>query len=477
MTEKKSQIPQEASQINPAAKPQVTKGGINNVVTMPIHSLIADKDYPSGIREWMQTAPAELKFPVLVVAASMLSVYLTRVRLQYVYDNDGERSAIVLQVIVEGEQSSGKSFARYIMRTLMRPFIERDREMRAKEQEYAAMKRRQGKKDGKLPPEPKTDVTIFPETVSVTMFIKRCDASVKLFGVPKTHFEFADEISAIVQSAKRQFSDLSQIIKTAYDLGSVYGQDYVSESSYSAVVDALLSFVFCGTRSAVSRYMNKAAIEGGSVTRTIFCALDSNPPQFSALNDSQKASLETTLEKLMALCYNSDGTMHKEIELDMSWLDKTIVKWCDECRKEVVRTMSKSMDVFYKRSSVSAFRVAALMQMLYQVEGKKDEKEIHRLVKQTYLSCADRILNNMLQRWGKSFEDISAEGDGEPYHTIDYFSELPMEFSRKFLEEFLKQKGLRTPVRNIICNWRRWGWVEKYQKGEDKNIFRKTGKK
>lgn len=146
MTEKKSQIPQEASQINPAAKPQATKGGINNVVTMPIHLLIADKDYPSGIREWMQTAPAELKFPVLVVAASMLSVYLTRVRLQYVYDNDGERSAIVLQVIVEGEQSSGKSFARYIMRTLMRPFIERDREMRAKEQEYAAMKRRQGKR-------------------------------------------------------------------------------------------------------------------------------------------------------------------------------------------------------------------------------------------------------------------------------------------------------------------------------------------
>ncbi len=77
----------------------------------------------------------------------MLSVYLTRVRIQYVYDNQGEKSAIVLQVIVEGEQSSGKSFARYIMRTLMKPFIERDSEMRAKEQEYAALKRRQGKKD------------------------------------------------------------------------------------------------------------------------------------------------------------------------------------------------------------------------------------------------------------------------------------------------------------------------------------------
>ena len=196
------------------AKPEDTKGGINNKVSsgltgtklaeqaeeneeMPMHHLIADKDYPSGIREWMITSPSDLKYPTLVVAAAMLSVYLTRVRIQYVYDNQGEKSAIVLQVIVEGEQSSGKSFARYIMRTLMKPFIERDSEMRAKEQEYAALKRRQGKKDGKLPPEPKTDITILPETVSLTMFIKRCDAAVKLYGAPKTLFEFASEIESV----------------------------------------------------------------------------------------------------------------------------------------------------------------------------------------------------------------------------------------------------------------------------------------
>ena len=111
--------PQEASQTNPVAKPEDTKGGINNKVSsgligkklaeqaeeneeMPMHHLIADKDYPSGIREWMITSPSDLKYPTLVVAAAMLSVYLTRVRIQYVYDNQGEKSAIVLQVIVEG---------------------------------------------------------------------------------------------------------------------------------------------------------------------------------------------------------------------------------------------------------------------------------------------------------------------------------------------------------------------------------------
>ena len=107
--------PQEASRTNPVAKPEDTKGGINNKVSsgligkklaeqaeeneeMPMHHLIADKDYPSGIREWMITSPSDLKYPTLVVAAAMLSVYLTRVRIQYVYDNQGEKSAIVLQV-------------------------------------------------------------------------------------------------------------------------------------------------------------------------------------------------------------------------------------------------------------------------------------------------------------------------------------------------------------------------------------------
>ena len=85
----------------------------------------------------------------------------------------------------------------------------------------------------------------------------------------------------------------------------------------------------------------------------------------------QRKELENTLDKLFGLCYEEDGKFHQEIEEDMSWLYKTVVKWCNDCRQQVVKTMSKSMDVFYKRSSVSAFRIAALMQVLYKVEGEE----------------------------------------------------------------------------------------------------------
>ena len=452
-----------------------------NKVLSPLDKLRLpkDKDLPPVIREIVTNAPSNRKIPAFVASLSPLCALCPRVRLKYFYDT--RPSALLLQVLIEGAQSSGKSFAADIESLIMDKTLKaHDKAMRRIEQEYREKKKRR-KANEKLEEEPKTTIRVVPPTISKTVLTKRADMFERVLGDTMSFWMFAEELAQVTDAGKNGYSNLRTLMRTAYDLGSLFGIDFASDNSYSAIVDINICSMFCATPAAIDEYYDRKAIEGGNITRCIVCKMDDSLGEegaiFTAYSAEQQAVIDSTLQKLMDMTYDGDGELQPVVELDMSWLDKTIVKWCDECRKEVVRTMSKSMDVFYKRSSVSAFRIAALMQMLYQVEGKKNEKEIHRLVKQTYLSCADRILNNMLQRWGKSFEDISAEGDGEPYHTIDYFSELPMEFSRKFLEEFLKQKGLRTPVRNIICNWRRWGWVEKYQKGEDKNIFRKTGKK
>lgn len=127
-------------------KPKEVADNMNNedVPQPELNPLIRDKDYPAGVREWMMTAPAELKFATLAVASAMLAVYATRLRLNYVYDNS--LSAILLHVLVCGEQSSGKSFARYLMTYLMAPLQKRDAEQRSVEQKYAELKRRQGKR-------------------------------------------------------------------------------------------------------------------------------------------------------------------------------------------------------------------------------------------------------------------------------------------------------------------------------------------
>lgn len=105
----------------------------------------------------------------------------------------------------------------------------------------------------------------------------------------------------------------------------------------------------------------------------------------------------------------------------MSWMDKTVVKWVQEKGKEASLSGSQALDVFRKRSSVSAFRIAALCQYLYQLSpeynsGKMDGETIHKLVRKIYLYMAEYILESMLTRWGKRFEELNTKREAEQKH-------------------------------------------------------------
>lgn len=441
----------------------------NNLMAwqMGKRKLPAAKDLPPIFRELVANAPQQLKTLVFVTATPAIGTYATRLRLQYVYDQ--MPSACLLQVIVCGDQSSGKSFARYVQQLIMDRLLQRDNEQRREEQKYNELKRRQGKKDGKLPPEPKTDIVNLPPSVSITMLMKRADAPVVKYGAPKTLFMFADELSTITQSNKRAFADLKQIMKTAYDLGSMYGQDYLSEVSYSTVVDVMLNSLFCGTPAAVDRYMDKAAIEGGNITRTIFCPLESHigdlPPTLKPLTADQKQAINHTIDQLMGATYLDEKTLQHEVRLDTRWLDKEVEKWCSDRRCDAIKSCSKAIDVFYKRSSVSAFRIAGLCQYLYQLEGKKTEADIRKLVKHIYLAMADYILNNMVNKWGAAYEDINADHEPATYRPNQVYDSLPQDFTRDLLKATLQRLGKLSPVKAVIYRWQKLGWIKKT--GED----------
>lgn len=430
-----------------------------------------DRDLPPVMRELVTNAPPALKVQVFVASTPALGTYAPRLRLQYVYDQSP--SACLLQVIVCGLQSAGKSFARYVERVIMAPLMRRDEEQRREEQNYNELKRRQGTKDGKLPPEPKTDIVCLPPSVSITMLMKRADAPVVKYGAPKTLFMFADELSTITQSNKRAFADLKQIMKTAYDLGSMYGQDYLSETSYSTVVDVMLNCLFCGTPAAVTRYMDKAAIEGGNITRTILCSLESHigdePPTMKPLTTAQQEVIDHTLEQLMAATYRDAQSMQPEVRLDTQWLDRDVEKWCAARRQDAIKSCSRAIDVFYKRSSVSAFRIAALCQYLYQLEGMKGERDMRKCVRQIYLFMADYILSGMVGKWGNDYEQIQTEQVADRYHPSLLYENLPPEFSRDLLNATLQRLGQKTPAKVIVCRWGKLGWIEKLSK----NHFRK----
>lgn len=434
----------------------------------PIISLPKDKDLPPVFRELVSNAPDNFKMATFIACCAPLGCLATRLRFFYPFDQGP--MACLLQTIICSEQSGGKSFARNVENTIMAKQKARDNDQRRQEQAYRELKQTASKTD-KLPDPPKTSVICCPVSISIAQLIKRADAPVRLFGTPLTLWTFTEELATATETNKRAFSNIKSIMRTAYDLGSEYGVDYLSDNSYSATVDILYNTMFCTTPSALDEYMDKKAVEGGNVTRTIVYDLGSQlgdeAPIFARLTPKQQSVIERTIDQIMADTYNEDGGVQPEKYIDMSWLEKTVREWCAQKNLEAVKSGSTALGVFFKRSSVSAFRIAALCQYLY---GMEDTRAVRKKVTQIYLAMAEQILSGMLDKWGRRFEDLQAKRiELTSNARLPLFDQLPETFSRELLRETIKRLELTTPDWVFLSKWNAKALIKK----EDKNIFKK----
>ena len=378
-------------------------------------ALPKDKWLPLIFRELMRNAPEPYKVATFFAAATCLSCVATRIRVYYPYDGLNEH-ALLLQTIISGEQSSGKSFVRNnIEKVIMAHLRRRDEEQRQQEQAYREMKQTASKAE-KLPSPPRTVIRTCPISISIAQLIKRADAPQRYFGTPLTLWSFTDELSAAVESNKRAFSNIKTIARTSYDLHSTYGVDYLSDNAYSATVDILQCSLYLSTPSALDDYADKSFIEGGGITRTILVPLSDvigeEAPLFKTLTTEQQAAIDATLQRMDADVFSeTTGTIQPELFIDMEWLFPTVRAWCNEQNRQILRSGSRAHNTFFKRSSVSAFRIATLCAYLYGLEkgSQRLSMKHHRRVKQIYLFAAQYILDSMFRKWGKRYEALTQQ--------------------------------------------------------------------
>ena len=430
-------------------------------------SLIKDNDLPEIIRQVVGNAPKSRKTAAFIATIAPLCAMSSRVRLHYYYDS--RPSALLLQVLIEGPQSSGKSFAADIESLIMDDTLKaRDKAMRRLEQEYRDKKKRR-KANEKLEEEPETTIRVVPPTISKTVLTKRADMYERVFGDTLTFWMFAEELAQVTDAGKNGYSNLRTIMRTAYDLGSQFGIDFASDNSYSAIVDINICSMFCATPSAIDDYFDKKAIEGGNITRTILCRLDESIGEdgaiFTPYTPEQKAHIDRMLKRLMDETYDNDGGLMPVVNLDTAWLDKTVCAWVRSKGEEASLSGNRALDVFRKRSSVSAFRVASLCQYLYELEGKLSTQVIQKRVRQIYLYMADYILDGMMARWGKRFEELNTKRDREnkPGPKTVLFDLLTETFNRDQLRAMIEQQGMTTPVKVFVCQWKKMRVIEEVE--------------
>ena len=303
------------------------------------------------------------------------------------------------------------------------------------------------------------------------MLVKRADSHERVLGDVLTFWMFSEELAQVTDAGKQGYSNLRTIMRSAWDLGSLFGLDFASDNSYSAIADINICAMFCATPSAVDRYMDNESIEGGNITRIIPCQLNdelgADGAIFRPYTGEQLQVVGMTLQQIMDDTYDARGNLRPVLPLDTSWIDGEVVRWCREKGRESLKCASKAIDTFRKRSSVSAFRTMALCYYLYRKEGL-DEATAQRRCRKIYRWMADYTLDGLLHRWGNRFEVLQAKREegvspGEP-NRPRLIDRLDKEFTRDQLRALMSEFKVSSPDRVLVSQWKTNRWIEQIEK-------------
>lgn len=408
-------------------------------------------DLPPAVRVFWDTAPEQFKVPAILTAIDCYCALGTRLRAMYVYD-PLEPHALLIQLLVLGEPGSGKSFTRPIVKQLLRPLKLKDLEQKRIEQAYADLKKTASKSKS-LPEEPITCCRNL-QTITRAKLVKRADMFIRKYGEPLAFFFFNEELATMTESNKRAFADLNTMDRLAYDLGSEFGSDTLSDASYNADVDIIYCSLFCGTDNALNEYINKRAIEGGNCTRKVLTRIDEDvlgedAPMFRQQTTEERTIVQKTIQQLMDETYTDEDILQPTHLVEMDWINNAVRRWCGEQRSIVIKTGSRAHNCFYKRSSVSAWRMATL---LYHLWGE-DETARGKVIK-FYRYMAQYILDGLLTQWGKSYDQMHKHDDDDDSQKVSLYDQMPERFSRDQLNEMCVKQGL-SPGRTFLHKWKK----------------------
>lgn len=421
---------------------------------------------PSPWKEFVMNAPEQFKEAMVVSMLPVMGTLLTRLRAEYL---DGETHAPNFQVVVEAPQASGKSFTRKMVDFLMRPIVMRDALERVKEQQYLAQMKLL-KNSKKLPEEPEIIIRSVPATISIAKLLKRLDKS------GGTHlFTYLEELDTLTKSNQAgAWSQKTDIYRNAFD-NSEYGQDYMSDNSYSAIVRVYYNMLMCGTPRAVSRFYKDP--EDGLCSRVVFSKLPDQfgevMPIWGKMDEATSDTLNTLLDDFMEETYDKNGGLKPQKVVDMKWMHKAVNQWLEDKRMSAIMTQNRALDVFRRRSAVIAFRGAMLVYYCW-TRGRKNARGLTFARQRTtafFTWLAEYTLNRQMEKYGDTLNDCFAEVRPKSKTKRErLFDSLGDTFSLADLQAKCAVLAVKSQAREIIYIWRKNKLIEQNENGSYKKI-------
>ena len=393
------------------------------------------KKFPLLVRELVAIAPPGFEAAVIMAALPLMGTIATRLRMKYL---DGAIHSPSFMSHIIGEQAGGKSFINRLAELLLHRIRMRDEAARAQEQEYLEAVNR-CKNETKQPDDPKPVIREVPFTISVSMLLKR---------LAQAHGEHlisvTDEVATVTKTNKAgAWSQKTEIYRHGFD-NMRYGQDYLSENSYSGIYHVFYNMLSGGTPDTTEDFFRGNALNG-SATRYCIATIPENfggkMPVFKTLTAKQKAFIEQGID----LLEQAEGEIH------LPKILKALEAWQEEKRQLAIETQSKAIDTFRRRSANIGFRAGALA---YKLCGDKENSVVIDFT----LWVADFVLQQQVAQWGAELE--RSEEPKQAHPVVNLYQELPEKFTREELVNLRIVNGQGKNVRMIIKRWRDSGMIQ-----------------
>lgn len=407
---------------------------------------------PPVFRQYAEIAPEDFRNACILVQLPILGTLGSRLRATYL---DGKLHSPSFQVSLEAPQASGKSFLGRMVEEELGHVIEHDEQERAKEREYNTrvsdiklmnIKIKPENKDEYIGQRPQSIIRYVPATMSITKLLMRTEAAKGLH-----LFAFAPEIDTVLKAFKRGFSSFSDALRMAFD-NDLYGQDYASDNSFSGNVRLYYNCLFSGTPRAMCRFYPD--VEDGLVSRVLFVALPDQfgkpMPQWGTFNKKQQAIVNLHLTRLNEVTIQGDDVQPEHV-MKLDFVNEALEKWIKAQQAQAVKENDRTRDIFCRRAAVVGFRASMLCFFLW---GERNTPQIRKNTVDFALYVANSMLTQHLLR----FKVNSTHSNINRWD--DIYRELPAQFMRSDLEKKLLDRGIETPVRNVIYQWKLLGIVE-----------------
>lgn len=435
---------------------------------------------PPIFRQYVQAAPKDFKVPCVFALLPILGTLTSHLRADYF---DGKEMSTTFTSLVFAPPSSGKGFIDKLM-PLLDNLADRDELSNAKEAIYAKAEAKKGANEKGLD-NPHVSVRIVEPMISIPEFLEKMRDN-------RGHHMFimASELDTFRKSNRTTGGDKSDMWRVAWDNGK-YGQYYKSVHTFKGKVNLYLNMLFTGTPDQIKKFFTN--VEDGLVSRFSFCEVENQlyaPFQpWKKIPKAEQLKIQNILDRLEMKVYkqplkfdpkNLLDVKEKEFDavvpwatdwqpfekVNMEFMFKPLLNWLETQRQQAIKEMNEARDMFRRRAAVKAFRLALLCMALYPKVGKKEQEVIRNFA----LWFADMDLKNSLYAFGVKYNEREVEdklAEKRPYAVGEsVYDALTERFSRGDLEVVVRRRGLKTPVRTIIWNWKKMGMIVKRGENE-----------